>query len=196
MKRLSLIFATSMLAVAVLFGSLMSQTSTAHAASIPNNTQGISTLHETQALISKVHLYVHVVNHHATIDPQFKGTVSQEQFQIVQKAVSTYNTLPVSAKQPSNSHYVSKIATGNVWWYCYYISNGTMDTIAWAMIFGGAVATIVGILASETGVGVAIAIAGVLEGFGGAYLLWYSDKYWPNGTTWCSNGSFTYYYAD
>lgn len=200
LKRLSLIVVSSILAVAVLFGSLMGQTSTAHAATIPHSTQRAATLNDVQALISKIELYVHVADHHATVDSKLQSVVSQEQFQVVRQAVSAYNTSSVSTKQVSDSHAVSKTisrSSSSYWYACYYISNGTMDTIAWAIIFGGAVAAIVGILAAETGVGVAVAIAGVLLGFGGAYLLWYSDKYWPNGTTWCvDNYGDVWYYAD
>ncbi|HVB23261.1 MAG TPA: hypothetical protein VNG51_15070 [Ktedonobacteraceae bacterium] len=81
MKRLSLIVVTSILAVAVLFGSLMNQTSTAHAASISTNPTALN------ALIAKVERHVHVVNFHATIDSQLKGLVTQEQFQTTQLAV-------------------------------------------------------------------------------------------------------------
>lgn len=187
MKRLSLIVVSSILAVAVLFGSLMGQTNIVHAASISDSTQSLN------ALVAKVELHVHVVNHHATIDSQLQAVVSQKQFQLVQQAVNTYNSLttsatnvpPVLPRHPSNSQKVRP----SFWEYCYTISNATMDYIAWQMILGGSIFTIEGILiALVTGPGgAAISIGAVLIGFGGGYLLWYSDKYWPNGSFWCAD---------
>jgi hypothetical protein len=47
MKRFSLVFATSILAVAILFGSLINQTSTAHASSIsPAGTVTVTTAYK------------------------------------------------------------------------------------------------------------------------------------------------------
>ena len=190
MKRLSLIVVSSVLAVAVLFGSLMSQTGTAHAASVSNSPQNFS------VVVSKIEQYVHVVNLHATVDPQLSTFVTPTQFQAVQQAVHTYNTLSTSPSQPPVVSHSTNKAVPNSAIACFYISNGVMDTIAWTIIVGGAVAAIVGILAAETGVGAAVAIAGVLLGFGGSYLLWVSDKYWPNGTTWCYDGEVSWYYVD
>jgi hypothetical protein len=68
---------------------------------------------------------------------------------------------------------------------CFYFTNGEIDLFAWVLIGGGALYTILGIIVSETGIGAVLLIAGVLLGIGGYYLLWYSDKYWPNGHTFC-----------
>ena len=54
MKRLSLVFATSILAFAVLFGALIGQSGVAQAASIPNSTRGASISPALQAAIFKV----------------------------------------------------------------------------------------------------------------------------------------------
>jgi len=196
-KRLSLIVVSSVLAVAILFGSLMSQTGTAHAATVSSSPQNFS------ALVSEIEHYVHVVNHHATVDPQLSAFVTPAQFETVQQAVHTYNTLsPSNAPAPQSlsvSHAASKAvpASSSGGLYCVYIPNWVMDAIAWTITFGGGVAAIVGLVAADTGVGIGVAIAGVILGFGGQYLLWYSDKYWPNGSTWCSDlyGN-VYFWAD
>lgn len=198
LKGFSLIIVSTILAFAILFGSSMGQTSTAHAASISNSPTAL------QALVSKVEQHVHVVNHHATVDSQLKALVTQEQFQTAQLAVNTYNQLAVSTPQPSNSHEVnhtigSRVHPMTYWSACMYISNGTMDNIAWSMIFGGGIVTIAGIIVAlfTAGWGAAIAIAAVIVGIGGAYLLWESDKYWPNGTTWCTDSyQDVWYYVD
>lgn len=208
MKRLSVVFVTSILAFALLFGVLLGQTGVAHAASIPNSTQRSTNVNTMQTLISEVHLYVHVVNHHATIDLKIKPLVSQKQFQAIEKAVSEYNTLSTSPNTmlstssnttlPAMAKPLSKSPNASSAWFCFYISNGLMDQIAWGIIFGGTIDTIAGIILTvlSAGWGAVLAVAAVLVGFGGVYLLWYSDKYWPNGTTWCSNGSSVYYYVD
>lgn len=210
MKRFSLIIVSAMLAVGILFGSLIGQMSTAQAASISNHAT------PSKALISTVERHVHVINHHATIDAQLSFLVTKEQLQIAQLAVNTYNelsasaiqTFPALAQHVSKSSHVSHMIGSKVypskahpmyWVACMYISNGTMDTIAWTIIFGGGILSIAGIIVAlfTAGWGAAIAIAGVIVGIGGAYLLWYSDKYWGNGTTWCVDSYYdVWYYVD
>lgn len=203
MKKLSVIVVSIVLAVAILFGSLIGQTGTAHAASTSSGTQSLN------ALISKVEQHVHVVDHHATIDSQLHALISQQQFREVQQAVATYNRLAVSPTgtpsvliQHSSDTHQANITTQSkahpgYWSYCYYISNGDMDKIAWAIILGGGVATVAGILVALVAppAGAAISIAAVIVALGGTYLLWYSDKYWPNGSNWCVNsyGNVWYY---
>jgi RHS repeat-associated protein len=72
---------------------------------------------------------------------------------------------------------------------CVYVSNGTLDAIAWAIIGAGAAIAISGLFASGTiiglPVGAVLGALGIVEGIEGTFLLWYVDKYEPNGINFC-----------
>jgi RHS repeat-associated protein len=72
---------------------------------------------------------------------------------------------------------------------CYHVSNRLLDEYAWAWMAYGLWAGILGTIVSATGFGAIfgaiIILLGLIAGFVGGFLIWYFDKYYPNGMTRC-----------
>jgi hypothetical protein len=74
-------------------------------------------------------------------------------------------------------------------WWCGYLPNWLLDAFAWEVIIVGGVVGIVGAFIDVTIVG--IPLGAVLNALGiayavtGGFLLWYFDKYYPNGVWRC-----------
>jgi hypothetical protein len=70
---------------------------------------------------------------------------------------------------------------------CYYFSNIALDIIAWDYIGIGTEVAIIGLFAALVSgpVGAILGAFGLIIALEGTFLLWYSDKYYPNGTTVC-----------
>jgi hypothetical protein len=106
------------------------------------------------------------------------------------KRVNTINAaIRDYRSQPRQSTpWLGTIAAQARWW-CGYLPNWLLDAFAWEVIIVGGVVGIVGAFIDFTIVG--IPLGAVLNALGiaysvtGGFLLWYFDKYYPNGVWRC-----------
>lgn len=79
--------------------------------------------------------------------------------------------------------------TSNAAGGCVYVANWVLDTIAWTAIVTGAGYVTLGLFAAGMiygiPIGAILGAEGLWIGVSGTYMLWYSDKYYPNGLTVC-----------
>jgi len=72
---------------------------------------------------------------------------------------------------------------------CYYFSNQALDIIAWGDIAIGTEVGIISLFLDATiidlPVGALMGTSSLLLIFVGSFLLWYFDKYFPNGGVLC-----------
>ena len=72
---------------------------------------------------------------------------------------------------------------------CSSVSNADLDAIAWAWIIYGAEYEILGFVADATVLGLpagfVFGVLGIIIALEGTFMLWYFDKYYPNGMTIC-----------
>ena len=100
---------------------------------------------------------------------------------------------------------VGKIGSGNPYVYadnvptmqvdpsgrdtCLYFSNEALDTLAWGLIGIGGELGIIAVFLTVTVFGIPAAAIfaslGIIVGLVGTYILWYVDKYYPNGGNVC-----------
>lgn len=102
MKKLSLVVVSSLLAIALLVGTLVgNQTNVAHAATINNNIQKVSIsglITKQPAWIVEADPYVHVISGKAVINPAISKVLSPNDVVKVEQSVQHYNSLSTSVK--------------------------------------------------------------------------------------------------
>lgn len=78
--------------------------------------------------------------------------------------------------------------TAGAWW-CYYIPNWALDAYAYLIIIEGGVEATAALFISGTIIGLpagaVLGALGIWTGLTGGFLLWYFDKYYPNGVWIC-----------
>lgn len=74
-------------------------------------------------------------------------------------------------------------------WWCYYIPNWALDAYAYLIIIEGGVEATAALFISGTIIGLpagaVLGALGIWTGLTGGFLLWYFDKYYPNGVWIC-----------
>jgi hypothetical protein len=74
-------------------------------------------------------------------------------------------------------------------YWCYYVPNWALDAFAWYIIIVGGVAATASLFLDVTVIGIPLGIVlgvlGIWVGVTGGFLLWYFDKYYPNGAWIC-----------
>jgi hypothetical protein len=114
----------------------------------------------------------------ATTNPLFTKRVSR-----VNAAIRDYRS------QSQQSPAWLGTLEAQAWFWCGYLPNWVLDAMAWYVIVVGSGVAAVGAFVDATIVG--IPIGAVINGLGlgyalsGAFLLWYFDKYYPNGVWHC-----------
>jgi hypothetical protein len=74
-------------------------------------------------------------------------------------------------------------------YWCVYLPNWALDAYAWYIIISGGVFATASLFLDVTVIGIPLGIVlgvlGIWEGVTGGFLLWYFDKYYPNGVWIC-----------
>lgn len=74
-------------------------------------------------------------------------------------------------------------------YWCYYLPNWALDAYAWIIIIEGGVLATASLFIDATVVGIPLGAVlgalGIWVGATGGFLLWYFDKYYPNGAWIC-----------
>jgi hypothetical protein len=113
-----------------------------------------------------------------TTNPLFAGPV-----RTVNAAI-----LDFRSQQQQTPSWLGAIQAQAGWW-CGYIPNWVLDAFAWYVIAVGGVVAIVGAFVDVTIIGIPLGAVlnalGIAYGVTGAFLLWYFDKYYPNGVWRC-----------
>jgi hypothetical protein len=114
----------------------------------------------------------------ATSSPLFAKRVST-----INAAIRDYRSQPLQS-----TPWLGTIEAQARWW-CGYLPNWLLDAFAWEVIIVGGVVGIVGAFIDVTIVGVPLGAVlnalGIAYSVTGGFLLWYFDKYYPNGVWRC-----------
>jgi hypothetical protein len=74
-------------------------------------------------------------------------------------------------------------------YWCYYFPNWALDAFAWYVIIEGGILATVSLFVDVTvlglPLGIVLGVLGIWVGVTGGFLLWYFDKYYPNGAWIC-----------
>jgi hypothetical protein len=114
----------------------------------------------------------------ATSDPLFAKRVST-----VNAAIRDYRS-----QQRQSPAWLGTLQAQARWW-CGYLPNWLLEAFAWQVIIVGGVVGIIGGFIDLTIVGIPLGAVlnafGIAYGLTGGFLLWYFDKYYPNGAWRC-----------